>query len=383
MSRRLVWISDTHLDLTTDSIDRNEEIESVIMFAVRHAVKIHAHYFVFGGDVFDGNPSDEAVSVLIRALNVLCEAGIIVWVMDGNHEKKSRGKASYLHFVQDLKPYKNLFWVHDIKTVKVFKGTYFSFFPHVNKATIPEPFRVPQDYVEHRAEKIIKKFDFFWQHFVFSHLNVRGVIPGTEEHMLKKSEVYLPDQFHTKSYIDKPFPTVLNGHIHSASKSGWVNIIGSPIFVSFGEKDKEKYFAVVDIPTKRDESPAVHLIPTPCRKFHEISVEVKSGEVFDVDARINSAFQHVGKRDYVKIDVVAQEGFAFDWEGLRKKLMEQCHYVMPIKPRFVKRRVKRNVKQKLNLNPVDAVNVFVKANKPKLSKAVVSVAKRYIDGMTV
>ncbi len=379
--KTLVWISDCHLDLTTDGIDRNPEIEEVIMFAVNHAVKTNATYFVFGGDIFDGDPSDEAISVLIRALNVLHKAKIFTWVMDGNHEKKSRGKASYLHFVQDLKAvYKNVFWIHDIKTVKVFDGTFFSFFPHVNKATIPEPFKVPQEYVEHRAEKIINKLDFFWQHFVFSHLNVRGVIPGTEEMMLKKSEVYLPDHFHTKSYIDKPFPTVLNGHIHTAQKSGpWVQIVGSPIFVSFGEKEKEKYFAVVDIPTKHGEASAVHLIPTPCRKFHEISVEVKSGERFDVDAQVMSAFQHVGKRDIVKVDVVAQEGFEFDWEALRKKLMKRCHHVMPIKPRFVRRRATRNVKQKLSLNPTDAVGVFVKNNKPKNWKTILMVARQYIE----
>lgn len=350
------------------------------MSAVNHAVKIRAHYFIFGGDVFDGDPSDEALAIFLRWLNVLVDSGIIVWVMDGNHEKKSRGAASYLHFVKELKHYANVFWIHDIKTVKIFKETYFTFFPHVNKAMLPEGFKVPQDYVEARADKIIRKFDFFWQHFVFSHLNVRGVIPGTEEHMLKKSEVYLPDHFHTKNYLDKPFPTVINGHIHTAQKSGaWVNIIGSPIFVSFGEREDKKYFAVVDIPTKRGESSAVHLIPTPCRRFHEIHVDIKPGEVFDPDAQVMSAFQHVSKRDYVKIDVVAQEGFAFNWEAFRRKLMKQCHHVMPIKPRFVKRRVKRNAKQKLNLNPLNAVEVFVKANKPKNAKRVLRVARLFIE----
>lgn len=379
--RRLVWFSDCHLDLTTDGIDRNPEIEEVMMFAVNHAVKIKAHYFVFGGDIFDGDPSDEALAIFLRALNVLVGAGIIVWVMDGNHEKKSRGAASYLHFVKDLKPYAGVYWVHDIKTIKVFKDTYFTFFPHVNKAMLPEGYTVPQAYVEARADKIIRKFDFFWQHFVFSHLNVRGVIPGTEEHMLKKSEVYLPDHFHTKNYLDKPFPTVLNGHIHTAQKSGWANIIGSPIFVSFGEKEAKKYFAVLDIPTKRDEAPNVHLIETPCRRFHEIHVDIAPGEVFDPEAQVESAFQHVSERDYVKIDVVAQEGFVFDWEGLRKRLMKRCHHVMPIKPRFVRRRTTRNVKQALNLNPFDAVKVFVKANKAKNAKLVTKVARRYIEGV--
>lgn len=380
--RKLVWTSDTHLDLTTDGIDRNPEIEEVITHVVNHAVAIKAYYFVFGGDITDGIPSDDAIAIIIRALNILQKAGIIVFWMDGNHEKKSRGgQPSYFHYLKDLQAvYTNVHWVHDVKTIKIFKDCYFTFFPHINKAMLPPKFKSPQEYIDYKAENIINKFDFFWQHFVFSHLNVRGVVPGSEEHMLKKSEVYLPDQFHTKNYLDKPFPTVLNAHIHTEQRSGWANIIGSPIYVSFGEKEAKKYFAVVDIATKRSECSKIHLLESPCRRFHEISLEIKNGK-FDPDAQVGSAMQHVGKRDYVKVDVVANEGFTCDWEALRQKMMKQCHYVLPIKPRFIRRRVVRNAKQRLSLNPTDAINVFVKTNKPKLSKSILKVAKRYIEGL--
>lgn len=371
------WISDCHLDLTTDGIDRNDEIESVMLYAARWAVDNGCKFFVFGGDIFDNTtPSDEAIAIFIRVINVLHEAGIKIFVMDGNHEKKSRGKPSCLHFIQDLKAYKNLYWYSDIRTIKVFDNTYFTFFPHVNKATIPEKFKSPQEYVDYRADKIINKLDFTWQLVVFSHLNVRGVIPGTEEHMLKKSEVFLPDHFHTKNYLDKPFPTVVNAHIHTAQKSGWVQIVGSPVYVSFGEKEKEKYFACIDVPNKPNECAGIRLLPTPCRKFKEFNLEFKDGEsvVFDSSS--------IEKTDVVKLNVRVPESLNFDWKAYRQELMKLCFHVLPINPQISRVRAVRNKKQSLNLKPNAAVKVFVEANKPHYPKTVLKLADQYIERLS-
>ena len=386
--RKLVWLSDLHWGLSTDEIDRNDEITSVAIHVAKHAVKIKASWFVFGGDLFHNNqPSEELISRFLRVLNILTKANIRVFVMDGNHDKYSKSnRKSALQFLERLKPrYPNVRWIHDVTTLRVIKGRfpcYFTFFPHIVKVHIPKEFKTPQEYVDACAEKIIKKLNLFSHHFVFSHLNVRGAVPGSEEDMLKKSEIFLPDHFHTTSYIDKPIPITLNGHIHSAQQTGYVRIVGSPIYVSFGEKDEHKYFAEVDVPENGDELANVKLIPTPCRPFVEISIDVKSDAVMGEYEKnqIIAMGEKIHPDAIVKLNVTVPESHSgLNWEEIRKEFAKHCYYVKPIIPKIIRDRVKRNRKQTIRLNPNDAVKLFVETNKPKDGAAIVSLAQQYLE----
>lgn len=384
--KKLIWISDMHLGLRTDDIDRTEEIESVCMYAFKHAVKIKAKWIVLGGDIFDkNNPTEELIAVLLRLLEFARKHDIIVFVMDGNHEKFHRSnRQSCLQFLENLKGvFPNVRWISDVKTVRVNKDkrhrTYFTFLPHVNKVHIPKEYDTPQQYVDARADEIIKKMTFFGQHFVFSHLNVRGAVPGSEEDMLKKSEIFLPDHFHTRNYLDKPIPIVLNGHIHSRQKNGLASIIGSPIYVSFGEKERNKYFAVVDVADKDGEVSRIRLKKSPCRKFLELNVTVE-GKDGDVEGVIAEFTDQLTGNEYVKVNATVHEGAGYvNWEEVRKTIQKRAFHVKPIVPRQLRKRVKRNSRQTIKLAPTDAVKVFVKSNKPKNRKTVLECANEYIE----
>lgn len=382
---RLVWISDLHWGLSTDEIDRTDEITSVAIQAAKYAVKVKARWFVFGGDIFHNNqPTEELIACFLRVLNILTKAGIRVFVMDGNHDKHSKAhRKSALQFLERLAPrYPNVKWIHDITTVRVFKGVvpcYFTFLPHIAKVHIPKEFKTPQDYVDAESDKIIAKMKFFGQHYVFSHLNVRGAVPGTEADMLKKSEIFLPDHFHTKSYLDKPYPTTINGHIHSSQKTGHVTIVGSPIFVSFGEKEKEKYFCEVLIPDGEKECTQVKLHPTKCRPFIELNVDLTTS-IYN-EAKLLKEIAKLPSSAIVKANITLGENMVHkvDMEKIRAALASTVFHVKPIVPKIVRKRIKRNARQTVKLNPLDAVRTFVGVNKPKDADAIVELASNYIE----
>ncbi len=374
-----VWSSDFHIGLQTDDVDRADEIIRIMLFIAAHAIKIGADFVVLGGDIFDhNNPSEGLISRFIEVLNKLKD--IKVYVMVGNHDVIAKDKRrSCLSFIRKLKKggYPNLRLVDEIKTIKMWKAevgnVYFTFLPFIAKAHLKPAYKSVQQYVDVKAKAIQKKMPEDAQHFVFSHLMPPDCVPGTEDEMLKKVDVMVPKAF-TEFKLGWCRPTIINGHVHTRQDVGGINVIGSPIFTAFGEKEKSKYFLQIDIPEFMGEgSGGLKYIRTPCLKFKEFDMHIKTPQ----DAIKIPKFN---KNTIVKVNAVVEEsGIGFDFDAVRKMLGRGGAYVKPIKPYIIHARVKRNKKQVVKLAPQSAVKVWLKTHKPKNKKKLFGLAKDYIE----
>lgn len=369
-----------------------------MVYIAKHAVKVKADAVIFGGDIFEtNNPTEYQIGCLIRVLNILKKANIRVFIMDGNHDKIAKhGRKSCLEFISRLKVgYDNVTLVQDLTTKRMWKAEcgdiYFHFLPFLYKSHIPANRKTVQEHLDKFAWKVRKESDWTQQHFVFSHFNVPGVIPGTEADMLKKVETNLPEAF-MKWKPGKAHPTIINGHIHSYQRVGQfgnIHIVGSPIFTDFGEKENIKYFLQLDIVEWMDEGKGgLHLIKTPCRPFLEYSFQLNHGQPFSaftqvildgirVDAKRKG---HTLKDAVLKVNLtLAEDAAGYDHNELRDALAKKCFYIKPIKPRIIHARVKRNKEQTVKLDPRQAVAVWLKKNKPKDAERVKRLALEYLE----
>jgi len=388
--KRVVWSSDFHLGLTTDEIDRTDEIIRVLEHIFKHAVKVKADCVVIGGDIFDHNqPGEHLIGLFIAVLNILSEAGIVAYIMVGNHDAIAKHKRrSCLSFIRKLSAhgYKNLKLIDDVKTIKMGK-IHFSFLPFVSNAHIDKKYGSAQQYMDAKmrtARKKLKPSDLW---FVFSHLNVKDCVYGTEEFMLKKVETWVPE-FLTEPDEQYPTPVIIQAHIHTRQEKKNIHIVGSPCFTAFGEKEDNKYFLQLDIPeSARDGKGGLTYHETPCLKFKEFDFHITdpnqnvlTSEAHGFYGGVNLA--EVDKNTIVKINLMMEESaLGYDVEGLRKTFSDLAHYVKPIHPRIVRQRVKRNKGQTIQLAPKEAVKLWLKTHKPKNPKSIYKLASSYLEGV--
>lgn len=391
----IVHTSDIHLGLTTNEIDRTEEIVQVTLQAARKAIRYKKKnkdvLMVFGGDIFNhNNPSENLIGQFIRILNVLKKHDVATIVLVGNHDSISDpDRKSCLDFINKIRVgYPNIELVDDIKMVHFFQSdlgeVYLTFLPHITKAHLKgTKYKKVQDYINKKAQKIKEEIGQGQHNYIFSHLNVKGIIPGSEENLLRKSEVWIPDCFimdkEHKGYLP---PVIIQAHIHTRSKINNVNVIGSPIFCNFGEKEKNKYFAVIHIPESFNEKHKIKYIKTDCKKFIEFDWDVTAGDLTTYDDLMDIA-PELDKNTVLKVNAIQTIHQNIDWNGIRKELTKKCNFVKPIQPRIIRDRVKRNKRQQLNLSPKDAIKIWLKKNKPKDRKIIRELANDYIDKLIV
>lgn len=374
---KVVWSSDFHLGLKTDEIDRTPEIYSIFVQIIKHCAALKKKgdkvILVLGGDIFNNNnPSEYLISVLIKVLNGIKKYDIKTYFLVGNHDYISDPeRLSCLSFLKEAKVgYPSITLVDDIKFMKVgvFDNgpLYFTFLPHIGKATVNDKAETVEDYINEKCNAIVKKVDRGSNHLVFSHLSIRGTFGGSEENLLRKSESYLPDCF-INTPIGYDAPTIVQGHYHSAFVAGNINVIGSPIYCSFGEKEEDKYFIEIDVSKKIGLEDSITYIKTKHKKFKQIDVDIFSEDVskdfFEID-EVSEFLNDIDKdNDYYKINVtLAPEFNNFDWEKINKELSGKSKFFKPILPRIVHKRPVRSEHQKIGLDHKQAIKVYLNNN---------------------
>ena len=384
--KKIGFISDLHIGLTTDNYDRTEEIIKVTLDFVKKCIRSKVDLVVFGGDIFHNNvPSEILITQFLRVLNLLQKYNLKTYIMVGNHDAiASTDRMSCLDFVKKLKYYPAINLISDIKCFKFCRtdigDTYLTFYPHITKAHIEgTKYKRPQRYIDRKTEKIFKRVTEGVHHIVFSHLNVKGIIPGSEDNLLKKSAVYLPDEIvncEKSGYIS---PLILQGHIHSKQVLDNVHIVGSPVFVSFGEKDTNKYFAIVHVPETFGEKNKVEFVKTSCLKMKEFDFDLTDKkEMVNFEKWADTLFNEENK--IVKISFTINDDLLnYDFDSLHEKLKYKCAHLKPFKFRMIRNKVKRNIQQTIKLNPLDAVRLWIKSNKPSRMKERYALAKKFIN----
>ena len=91
----------------------------------------------------------------------------------------------------------------------------------------------------------------------------------------------------------------------------------------------------------------------------------------------------VDKDTIVKFDVIADDRTTVDYVKLREAFAKKADYVKPIVPKIIISKPKRNVKQRLNLAPKEAVKVFLRKNKPAKINRKFKLAKKIIEEVEI
>ena len=393
----VIWGSDFHLGLKTDDIDREEEIMGVFLQQIEYANDLISKgkkvIYVLGGDIMNkNNPSEDLISRFIEiVINRIKEVGLETYIMVGNHDSISvPGNMSCLTFIDKIRVgYPNIRLISDI-TLKKIADTdlgplWFSFLPHITRVHLANTeFKSTQEYIETKAAKIMKRVGPEGTLFAFSHLNVKGAHPGSEENLLKKSEVYLPKAFLEKYDLRMELPEIIQGHIHTKDRIGNISIVGSPIYCGFGEGDEEKYFLDLQIATQFGEKGSFNYKLTNCRKFLQLELDLSKewdGVDFESLPEVQKFLDTIDSGSIVKFDLkVNPKNCTVDWEAFRSmvRLKYEC-YVKPIKPKYIHERVVRSEAQTIKLNPAEAVKVWLKTNKPPRSKDKFQLARNYLQ----
>jgi len=268
-----IFTSDFHLGVTTDGLDRTDEIYSVIKYIFVYAINEKCKFIVLGGDLFNhNNPSETLIALIINLLDFLNHKGITVYIYPGNHDSFQSGKRrSCLEYIKELQAYKNIKLITDIRCIKVFEteydNVYFTFLPYLNKAHIDKKYKNPQEYFDKKCKTILKRIPPKATHYVFSHLNVKNHMPGSEEIFLKKVDIYIPECL-SEERPGQYLPIVINAHLHTRQKINNINIIGSPAFCDFGEKEIHKYFVEINVSSLiGDGHGDLKYIKTNCKNF--------------------------------------------------------------------------------------------------------------------
>lgn len=401
----IIFSSDWHIGLKTDEIDRTEEIIKIGKQIISHCVKKKKLGFdvllILGGDLFNTNtPSENQIASLLVIISLTKKHDIKTIVMDGNHDSVADpDRLSCLNFLKEAKiGFPNVILVQDIKFLSMGETEngplYFTFLPHISKATVERLVRdekleervSPQEYIDSKSLAILKKVGPAAQHYVFSHLNVMGAHPGSEENLLKRSDVVLPSAF-TNTPVGYVIPTIIQAHIHSHQIIDNINIVGSPIYCTFGEKLGPKYFCEIEISNNIGKKDRIEFIPTDCRQFHRLELDMLGEtrdffEIEEVTAFMNQL--NPEQQPIVKIEItISPENNTYNWDAIRSRISREFNCdVKPIIPRVIFKRQVRSVEQKITLTAKQATQVYLKKNLRKekdKAKRIYARALKYLE----
>lgn len=241
---KFVVSSDYHLDHVSNGRSRFREIREAVMHTVNVAVQEKAAAWIFLGDAMNPDSGPDVfpcLKVLQDAAFILHENGIESIAITGNHDVIERGA--------EFGPASTLmmFGTHPMRLfdqpiVSSVAGVEVLALPFTSTAFTYDPEKFVKEMVSLKASRPL---------FVLSHLNIRGVVPGSETHEMPRGrDVWLPDEAISEVAKHRSV-TVLSGHYHRqqvhVTPSGLpVHIVGSVARMTHGEETNSPGYFVID-----------------------------------------------------------------------------------------------------------------------------------------
>jgi len=402
---KILFVSDIHLGLVSDLVDRTQETIRVIkkdeaIRANKLVDKGHDVDIVFGGDIFHKNtPSESSIASFIQIINMFSTFKCNLYIMSGNHDSVSDPKRlSCLSFIKKLSEmYNYVSLIDDIKAIK-YKTTdagqfVLVFLPHINNAHLEKhkEYKTTQSYINKRTEKLYEKLGNGTPTIVFTHLDIKGAIAGDEANLLMKSTVSLPECIIDNENC-KILPTIVSGHLHKQSTLGNINIIGSPIYTDFSDCDLvDKYIAEITLPTDIRGVPTINLHKTHCNNFIQITIDLhkKTGDITkDILEIISKKINKVITTSFLKIDLAISSSSlsVINLSKIEDSIKVKYGYnVKKITPKVIRmNRNKRNKELKIGLKPIESFKIFLNSDKSLKSKErieIMSYTEKYFEQM--
>jgi len=252
---RLLVSGDKHLGLISDGMERLEEQARVLRGIVKTLLEEDPDVFVDLGDLFHVPRPSPAVYVL--ALKYFFEVnywasrkGRRAFFLAGNHDKPTRGD---VHALSPLKEVSELLdWgvsspVIDLPLMVEGRNLNLIFLPHVTdfEALVNSVGgKNAEEYLEEFAEVSLRDTGVK-KILVFSHLEVPGATASVDETVQRDVGLSVPRSLLEAENVLR----VYAGHIHRYQELEKVTVVGSSIYVDFGEADDPKGMILSEVRT--------------------------------------------------------------------------------------------------------------------------------------
>lgn len=279
---KVVIIGDIHLgagysfgkpDLETGINSRLIDYEKTLSNIITHTISKKFELCIMLGDVFETrNPTPQQVVVFYKQLKRLSDAGIVTYVVSGNHDYIKTRKIT-----SSLDPLKEI----NIPGVSVFTDIELVQFTDSNKETLNVllmPYRNRQSYDKTSNEEAVLAMTEEIQHarmkatpdspiLLCGHMMMEGTIPAD-------AGEYGINELILSFELFEGIDVVINGHIHRPSI-----LKQNPLFIysgsmeckDFSEKDHQKCYLVYDSQKTGQEAITFKAIDT--RKFIDFDID--------------------------------------------------------------------------------------------------------------
>lgn len=263
---KIIHTADWHIGKQLYNISLSEDFEHFVSFMIEYILKENVYAVLVSGDIFDSSvPGNAARKQYYQTLNQLLKTGVRVIITAGNHDSVTQIEAP-----KDLLEQLNVFVTGDAKSVK----------PLVleDVVILPVPFLYDRDIrklmegmgEQDRVEAVKKGItDYYvnWSEEVkimfpskstiaMGHLFMQGVKESDSERDIQvgKQAAIKVDSF------EGLFDYFALGHIHKPQKiTESIRYSGSPIPLSFSEREDRKGFVLLEIQTDKIASEFIHI----------------------------------------------------------------------------------------------------------------------------
>jgi len=225
---KLVVVSDLHLDAVTAGVSRFEEISRALDYSVAIAANQEADAYMFLGDMCDPDTGSSVFRCVEKVLDVatkLRREGITSYWLTGNHDVIEDGSGD-----STLAPLRALWRARPLPDEKNRGQVYYvdrpGYYPLRDRMGVRRAWMVALPYTaaSHTYDPA-KAFSERPQEdaavlplVVAGHLNVPGVVPGSETHEMPRGrDVWFPYDHICNAVGNHPV-LMLNGHYHAAAK---------------------------------------------------------------------------------------------------------------------------------------------------------------------
>lgn len=245
---KILVSGDKHLGLTTEGVSRYEEQEEILGACLDAIAEFEPDVYVDLGDLFDSpRPSPLAyqlANAYLIGVDYLC--GAASFVLEGNHDKTSRGVSALEPFTEktDLnRRFSGSTYPCIVQEPTIFAhdDSLLCFLPYLYEAeSRSRGFDSAQDELE-SFSKLIRKAQTDGPIFVFAHLEAGDVSPIDSRE--RRTGLSVPAWAYELERVQR----VYIGHIHSPGKDGKVTRVGSSIACDFAESFEQKGLLLIEV----------------------------------------------------------------------------------------------------------------------------------------
>ena len=368
---------DIHVGLTVEELDRSEEALAALECFVDWCVKHKPTLAEIGGDIFDYNhPLSAHVAAVMRLLRKLDDAGIQVVVMMGNHDAIADLEQLWAGRPLQEAGYTNIRFATEPCVLDLGANQWLMCLPHVTKTmAMNKGFKTPQDFIETWARQTLDK----WKGLpliVCCHMNIWCAKTGTETMMLRQSDLQLPPWVLEHENVG----IVIAHHVHTPQNHGKLWLPGSPLCTDFGDVEENKSFLVAKSEDLREWE--CTRVRTPQSPLQEFELDFTGKNQAAMAGLLTQVQKTILPDAIVKLRVLIEEErlAEFEEEDAINKLRNYCRYVKQVQKVPVRKRAVRDGQQTANLEPQEAVNLYLKRAKPEGKDRKLELALTFLRG---